>query len=340
MRRLPVYLVVDSSESTIGAANAAINLGIRKTLESLRKNPYALETVWLSTISFDAKARVLTPLTDIVEFQAPNIEIRPGTALGAAIDLLSSQMKKEVRRATNDDKGDFRPLVFFFTDGVPTDDWRAPLARFKALRPRPANVYAIGCGDEDAVDYSLLNQLADKTFKIEGDEDDLASTFAKLFVWLSASIQSASQGVGDDFFSKKENMPEGVELVPDDCPAPRPTTYPPFAFFHTLCSAKRKKVLVRFRYDKEECSYHHGRAFPVPASFFDDGVLPPSRVSNDLVSYWSSCPCCGNPYWSRCGECGAIFCNEEPGAEVTCPSCRASLGGIGDGDFELDSSAG
>jgi len=340
MRRLPVYLVVDSSESTIGEANVAINLGIRKTLESLRKNPYALETVWLSVITFDATARVLTPLTDITEFKAPNIEIRPGTALGAAIDLLSEQMKKEVRRTTNEEKGDFRPLVFFLTDGVPTDEWRAALARFKALRPRPASVYAIGCGSQDAVDYSLLNQLADKTFKIDGNEDDLAETFAKLFVWLSASIQSSSQGLGDDFFAKNENLPEGVELVPDDCPAPRPTSYPPFAFFHTLCSVKRKKVLVRFKFDKEQGAYFNGSAFPIPVSFFDEGALPPSRVPNELVNYWPSCPCCSNPYWTRCSGCGAIFCIDEPGADITCPSCRAFLSGVGGGNFELDSSVG
>mgnify|MGYP007124149911 CR=1 FL=1 len=41
--------------------------------------------------------------------------------------------QKEVRRSTPDVKGDWRPLVFIMTDGVPTDDYQAGIEAVKQL---------------------------------------------------------------------------------------------------------------------------------------------------------------------------------------------------------------
>ena len=52
-RRLPVYLLIDSSGSMRGEPIHAVNVGISSMLEALRQDPYALESVYLSLITFD-----------------------------------------------------------------------------------------------------------------------------------------------------------------------------------------------------------------------------------------------------------------------------------------------
>ena len=74
MRRLPVYLLVDTSGSMHGEAIEAVRNGLQVLVSALRQDPYALETAYLSVITFDSQAKQVTPLTELMNFQIPNIE--------------------------------------------------------------------------------------------------------------------------------------------------------------------------------------------------------------------------------------------------------------------------
>ena len=56
-RRLPVYLLIDSSGSMHGEPIHAVNVGISSMLSALRQDPYALESVHLSLITFDREVK-------------------------------------------------------------------------------------------------------------------------------------------------------------------------------------------------------------------------------------------------------------------------------------------
>ena len=47
MRRLPVFFVIDCSESMVGKPLEAVQEGIDLIIKSLRTDPYALETVYV-----------------------------------------------------------------------------------------------------------------------------------------------------------------------------------------------------------------------------------------------------------------------------------------------------
>lgn len=332
MRRLPIYLVVDCSESMAGEAISLVEEGIRYIVSSLRSNPVAIETVYLSLITFSRNAQQVVPLTEVTDFIVPKLSIKPGTALGAALRLLVECMQRDVIRTTADTKGDYKPLVFLMTDGQPTDEWESACSLLsKSGVPRCANIYAIGCGPE--VDNEILRCISD----IVLNAPDLSSESIKqLFVWLSASIQTASVRVGDAV-SAREKM---AELPPDLSEAvkgavkQRYTNRPQQTFLHALCQQTKKPYLMRYGYVSEYEIYQPIAAHPLEDLEEEEAAgLPP--INSSLLNGAPPCPYCENSEAGMC-SCGTIFCISIKKSEgATCPKCGRYLT-IGDKNISFD----
>src|SRR4051794_37849621 len=114
-RRLPIYLLLDCSESMAGQAIEDLARGVRTMVEHLRDDPHAVETAWLAALSFSKDARVLVPLTELMDFQPPTLAVRTGTALGAGLRLLAQCLRRDVVRSSPTTKGDYKPLVILLT---------------------------------------------------------------------------------------------------------------------------------------------------------------------------------------------------------------------------------
>lgn len=127
MRRLPVYFLVDVSESMVGEPIQQVENGMRQIVQELRTDPYALETAFISVIAFAGKAKSLSPLTELYKFYPPTFPIGGGTSLGAALDFLMDDIDRNVVKTTEERKGDWKPIIFLFTDGTPTDNPSAAL---------------------------------------------------------------------------------------------------------------------------------------------------------------------------------------------------------------------
>lgn len=162
-RRLPIFILVDCSESMAGEPIKAVFDGLYRFCLDLKTHPVFIEHAWLSVISFSSGAELVTRLTELLNFNPPGLAVGPGRCLGAALDLLSDRIAKEVRHPTSAQKGDFKPVVFLLTDGQPTDNWREALARYRAATaPYVANFIAIGCGG--AVDITVLREITPTAF--------------------------------------------------------------------------------------------------------------------------------------------------------------------------------
>ena len=57
MRRLPVYLLLDTSGSMSGEPIEQVKNGLQMLVAGLRQDPYALETAYLAVITFDSAAQ-------------------------------------------------------------------------------------------------------------------------------------------------------------------------------------------------------------------------------------------------------------------------------------------
>jgi uncharacterized protein YegL len=53
MRRLPVFFMLDVSESMVGAPLRQLEESMERIVRTLRTDPHALETIHLSVIAFD-----------------------------------------------------------------------------------------------------------------------------------------------------------------------------------------------------------------------------------------------------------------------------------------------
>lgn len=208
MRRLPVYLLLDTSGSMSGEPIEAVKNGVQIMISSLRQNPQAIETAFLSVITFDTTAQQIIPLTDLASFQMFDLKATGVTALGDALKLVSQKIDSEVAKTTTESKGDWKPLVFIMTDGIPTDDWKAGLAEFKKRKV----AFTVACAAGSGTDTEILKQITDNVVSL--DTTDSAS-IGKFFQWVTASIGVSSTKVedsGKEVTSLNELPPPPSEL--------------------------------------------------------------------------------------------------------------------------------
>jgi uncharacterized protein YegL len=323
MRRLPVYILIDTSESMAGEAMEAVQRGLDAMLATLRKNPHALETVWMSVITFDSRAKVVVPLTEIGDFTLPQLTIKSATALGSALQLLTVRIKSEVQKTTSDFKGDYRSIVFLLTDGQPTDRWEQAAEALKNVKPKIANIYAIGCGRD--VDYTVLSEISDIAYHIREVNGDL---IGKFFVWMSASVQSMSQGAEGPISLEKSPFGSngGFDLI-DPYNLPEQPDHPLQVFLHSRCTNTKKFYLMRYTFIDEHRVYLCTNAHKLPDDFFSEGTDDSaSAIPSDLLYGSAPCPYCRNAGWGQCGNCGQISCNPDPlPPQIQCPTCEHIL---------------
>lgn len=188
-RRLPIYLLIDVSGSMSGAPIDAVNAGLRDFETALKSDPHALESAYISVVTFESSAQQLTPLTEAGAFLAPQLDTGGGTSLGAALKLLGECVDRDVQEKGPASPGDWKPMVFLMTDGEPTDRWRPELASLKSRQQRkPCNLIAIGCGPQ--VNVAILKEVSEMTILMP---DLSPEKFRTLFQWISQSVKVASK---------------------------------------------------------------------------------------------------------------------------------------------------
>lgn len=211
MRRLPVYLLLDISGSMRGEPISAVNMGVKNLVDTLKKDPYALETVFLSIITFNNQVEQVVALTELYKFVTPELTASLGTYIGKAIKFLSAKAETEVVKTTQDVKGDWKPLVFIMSDGKSGDKIEKTIQKFNknlfgkilicATGPTP-NTDALRLISENVIQIKELNQESINAF----------------FQWVSASISTTSTKIEEtnsDFIVMDElpPLPSKINLV-------------------------------------------------------------------------------------------------------------------------------
>jgi uncharacterized protein YegL len=193
MRRLPVYILIQTSGAMRGEPIESIKVGLETMVASLRQDPFALESVYLSIITFNREPDQLVPLTELELLQIPEIKqpIAAGTHLGEAIAYVCKKFDKEVQLSTPEKKGDWMPLLFLMCDGRASDPMIFNQSVIELKRKHFGSIVACSVGSK--TDNENLKKITDKIVSLDTTD---SATFRQFFKWVSASVSIGNRSIG------------------------------------------------------------------------------------------------------------------------------------------------
>lgn len=179
-----------------GESIQALNNGFNGLINMLRTDPQAMDSLHISVITFDREVKNIIPLIDLASFQPIEIQCPDSgpTHTGQALEMLIKLVKQDLIKGTSERKGDWKPLLFIFTDGKPSDlqKYKESISKIKALDFG----IIVGCAAGPKAEVSYLQELTDTVVKLDTTDANTLTTF---FKWVSSSIEmgSKSQGTGE-----------------------------------------------------------------------------------------------------------------------------------------------
>jgi uncharacterized protein YegL len=181
--------MIETAGGMRGERIEAVKNGLDVMVNKLRQDPFALESVYISIIKFDRVAELIIPLTELEVLQVPDIEIPQSSPphTGEALKFLCSRVEKELIKGDETQKGDWRPLLFILTRGVPADkfDFKFAIDKVKSLNFATIVVCTAGSRNSEEDMKLLTNNV------VHLDTADI-NTLSSFFKWVSSSI-----GVGN-----------------------------------------------------------------------------------------------------------------------------------------------
>jgi uncharacterized protein YegL len=331
MRKLPIFFVLDVSESMIGEPLRKMEAGIDQIIASLRQDPHSLETVFISLIAFAGKAKALTPLIDLISFYPPKIPIGGGTALGTALNVLMDEIDTKVLSTTFEQRGDWEPIVFLITDGKPTDNPQNAVSRWQKHYAARASMIAITLGSD--ADMKVLGQLTENVLSLENTEEN---EFSKFIEWISASVKAQSQKIemegSNEGISLEKATSAGLTVISDVYNYVM--TDPNYVVLTGKCATTFEPYLIKYtkvktagleQYIKQDYFGLEG-VFALDDSYFDWSSEQDSEesINTSVLDGVPSCPHCHNSSAFAVCECGKLLCLGSSGF-ANCPWCSKDL---------------
>lgn len=155
-RIVPIYLVCDLSASmAAGDRTTALRGSVTALRDAIWANPVVSDTARVGVLGFATSAWVVLPLCDIATIdEIPPLAPAGLTSYTAAFRLLSSTIEADVAQLAADEFGVWRPMVFFISDGEPTDsrsEWQAAHRRLlDPASPWRPEIVSFAIGDANA----------------------------------------------------------------------------------------------------------------------------------------------------------------------------------------------
>jgi uncharacterized protein YegL len=303
--------------------------GMSRLVATLRTDPHALETAYLSVIGFAGKAKTIVPLVEVAAFYPPRLPVGSGTNLGAAMMHLMNELDSQVHRGTAEQKGDWKPIVYLLTDGKPTDNIDAAVERWNRDYAKRVQLVAVGIGKHAAL--TALRRFTETVLVFENAATD---DFKRFIDWISQSVSAQSRSVSggeagkvtlakidDSILKKIDQIVSGATLDED------------FAIIRGTCQKTKLPYLMKFERAANQVHtrdlniqvdrYLLAGVFAVEKDYeeWSDAEAAESSISSDQLIGAPGCPHCGNPIGFAMCACGSVMCLSGPGT-ATCPVCH------------------
>jgi uncharacterized protein YegL len=337
----------------VGEPIEQVQDGMETIIKELRADPYALETVYVSIIAFAGKAKKLTPLSELTQFYPPKLPIGGGTSLGNALTFLMNDLDVSVQKTTMETKGDWKPIIFLFTDGNPTDEYQAAFDRWNQKYRHGANLIVISIGDN--ANMNIFGKITENVLALKNTDTE---SFKQFFKWVTASIKTSSVSVSEANSDELQLAPikDDNALVKIDLNKHLPEKIDDnFAVILAKCQTTERHYLIKYRQNFVSSAaaeyipnakvqqYRLIGAFPVDNTYFElsEGKRQAiGKVNTSSLYGFPACPCCGNQFGFATCNCGGIHCCNEEKVQ-TCPWCGGQAEySMGSGDIDVSRTRG
>lgn len=191
-RPLPVLLLVDVSGSMAEDGKlAALNTALRDMVQAFSEERSGGAEIQLAVLAFGGReARVHLPLQPARDVRYEVMEAAGHTPLGSALALATRILED---RALIPGRA-YRPTVVLVSDGVPTDDWEAPLEALLAA-PRASRALRLALAVGEDADLEVLTRFAGDSQVRQAHE---ARQLRRFFRFVTMSVTARSRSATPD----------------------------------------------------------------------------------------------------------------------------------------------
>ena len=206
MRRLPIYILINTSSSLSNGILQNFKDSINLLVETLQEDPYALETVYMSIITFDSTITRLCSLSPLQSFNPASVKIGTHTSsLGNALLQLSAIIDNELIKTTYEQIGDWKPLIFIFTAN---DSVIHITKEVEELICHKCGRIII-CTKTDSVSSDKYKKITDLILPIEPLDKQIIKS--QIF-WISGSIDVGERVKPDNFYLELPPLPNSIYI--------------------------------------------------------------------------------------------------------------------------------
>ena len=236
MRRLPIYILINTSSSLCNGTLQNFKDSINLLIETLKEDPYALETVYVSIITFDSTITCLFALSPLTSFKMPSIKIgKQESSLGHTLLQLTTIIDNELIKTTCEQKGDWKPLIFIFTD----NDSVIHITKEEELICHKLGRVII-CTKTDSVNSNKYKNITDLILPLESLDKHIIKS---QFYWISESINAVERVNLDNFHLELPPPPNSIYIDIDSNYSGQNFTYESVYPFTTLSNEANIKEL-------------------------------------------------------------------------------------------------
>lgn len=237
MRRLPIYILINTSIAICNKTLRNFNDCIKLLIETLQEDPHALETAHISIMTFDSTITKLCSLSPLSSFKIPPINLgTKESSLEQTFLQLSPIIDDELIKTTSEKKGDWKPLVFIFSD----NDSVINITREEAESIYHKCGRIVVCTNKDSINGENYKNITETILSIES-LDKL--TIKSLFRWVSESIDAGDKVDCYELELELPPPPPSVYIDIESNYLERKFTYESVCQFTILPDNKRLKKL-------------------------------------------------------------------------------------------------